>query len=116
MASSLGSMAKQNTFLNKKSSGIRPSDIPVAVKNPTSNIKKSSLCQNKPLPPKVHYGSNPYDFAKHASDRNFEEASAMIKAKHESKLLQDSKKKEADKIKLLKQRELIRKKRALENK
>ena len=69
--SSLKSLAKDNQFLTKKSSGIRPSDV---VKNPSSSIKKSSLCQNPKPAAKIHYGTNPYDFAKHTNDRNFEEA------------------------------------------
>ena len=40
----------------------------------------------------------------------------MIKAKHESKLLKDNQKKQEQKAQLLRQRELLRKKRALENK
>jgi hypothetical protein len=114
-------MAKSNSFLNKKSSvGILKSDVrpPISpVNNPTSIIKKSSLCLSKKHPDsKITYGTSPYDFAAYTTKRDLEEAALLIKQKHNQHLDKANKKKAEDQNRARLHKELMKRKRILEAK
>jgi hypothetical protein len=113
-------MAKSNSFLNKKSSaGILKSDVrpPISpVANPTSLIKKSSLCLTKKPDSKINYGSSPYDYAAFTTRRDLEEAAMLIKQKHTQHLDKANKKKAEDLNRAKLHKELMKRKRILEAK